>query len=146
MLLAFARDGQCYELVTHTSITARAVENYARAHPARLFDLGIFPFMPESRSDTQFDQYWYDMPPGIVAPIQHRAKDFEADILRHLRTDPLSADGWITRGAIREDDSIFPFSRNPQDEAINRPLNHFFDPVKTRALTLATRPLARQHE
>ncbi|WP_132973198.1 hypothetical protein [Thiogranum longum] len=57
--------------------------------------------------------------------------------------------GWLMRGAIREDDftpKIFPCgleADNPQDDPygnIDRPINHFFDPVNNRELTIGVDP------
>jgi hypothetical protein len=58
-------------------------------------------------------------------------------------TEPLSVEGWLMRGAIREDDVLFPDNGQPVDDPYNsndvvrdnRVLHHFYDPANNQALS-----------
>ena len=55
---------------------------------------------------------------------------------------PFSIQGWLMRGAIREDDYLSNFgAKNPQDDPygmFNRPLRHFYDPINHKGLLAFT--------
>ena len=123
-----------YELHTHAAITRQAYDRSVLANPAFLADMGLF-----DSADALGSQY-YDIEEGIARG--RSARSFEREIIQRVGGDPLTLQGWLMRGAIREDDVPPPFGGNPQDVLsiydlpFYRVFNHFYDPVYNRPLTV----------
>lgn len=121
-----------YELHTHAAITRQAYDRSVLADPTFLADMGLFSYSNALGLD------YYDIKDGVA---RIRSVDsFEGDIIIRVGGDPLSFQGWLMRGAVREDD-IPRFAKNPQDvpppdEPFYRVFNHFYDPVYNRPLTV----------
>lgn len=128
---------QAYELATHGALTQKAYERSVlrnpQAGPALLKDLGINPAVPKPFGDSYFD-IW------AVNAYPREAQEFEGAIIDgELKVEPLSIQGWLMRGAIREDDVPARYGENPQDDPYGnflRVLNHFYDPILDRSLTI----------
>lgn len=119
-----------YELATHGHLTYQAFKQSILADPGFLIELGL-----ENGKDP-FGEIYYDINGNVIA--ERSAQLFEQQENRMPEgTAPLSIEGWLMRGAIREDDA--KGERNPQDDPYNpdlrRPLHHFFDPINNRPLT-----------
>ena len=127
-----------YELGTHARLTQRAYEQSVLGNSQTglllLKDLGVEP------KDNAFGDRYYDI---FGANVRERGvtDTFE---LKYMPADakPLSISGWLMRGAIREDDVIWPFGSNPQDDPygnIFRVFNHFYDPIHDQPLNVLGR-------
>ncbi|MFZ5619387.1 MAG: hypothetical protein ACOY5W_00005, partial [Pseudomonadota bacterium] len=126
-----------YELGTHARVTLNAYteSGLGSSQPNKLLmrELGI------KFSDNPFGDRYYDMTTATID--EYGVSDtFE---LKHMPPDtkPLSVQGWLMRGAIREDDyrhDDFPCTitaPNPQDGVtVDRPVNHFYDPINDQSL------------
>src|SRR5664279_1159093 len=137
--VAVAPGVESFELATHAAITLQAHNRFMNESPKKLDELGIFTFMPDARTASIFGRDYFDVLGSQVAT--RHAHPFENNIIAALAGEPLGVVGWLMRGAIREDDSpLWPFVDNPQDDpylpAVSRFLNHFFDPVGDRPLTI----------
>jgi hypothetical protein len=140
-----------YEVSTHAIITQKAFERSKLTSPDLIKRLGFIVRDPNDVFGTKY----YDVN-GVDAPSRYADSpgfspaDYEQGILQPLRGQgrffirPLSLPGWLARGAVREDDSIFEADKIPQDDPWltgnltldNRPLHHFFDPYNNRALDI----------
>ncbi|HCS26136.1 MAG TPA: hypothetical protein DIW43_01700 [Spongiibacteraceae bacterium] len=120
-----------YELGTHARLTQVAVEKSVVSQSTLLADLGI----SQTRLDPVGNTY-NDMSGSLVRVRQ--VSSFEARYIPLPDEEMLTVPAWIMRGAVREDDSTG--EDNPQDDPFNsklyRPLNHFFDPINNRPLTV----------
>jgi hypothetical protein len=120
-----------YELGTHGKLTYEAYKLSVLLDSQFLSDLGI------QNGKNPFGETYYDV---SSSTIKERARQqFEQQSKRMPDgTEPLSVEGWLMRGAIREDDA--KEEENPQDDPFNpdlrRPLHHFYDPVLNRPLTV----------
>jgi hypothetical protein len=139
-----------YEVSTHAVITQKAYEKSKLATSPNLAKrLG---FVVRDKNDV-FGTKYYDVngvdalerfagSPGF-APTTYELLILNPPALR-FAIPPLSLPGWLARGAVREDDSIFEADKIPQDDPWltgnltldNRPLHHFFDPYNNRALDI----------
>jgi hypothetical protein len=121
-----------YELATHGILTQKAYErSILNTDDKFLKDLGI------DRTDLNpFGEYYYDVSGTEIRERQRN--DFEKGKMPNEGRDFLTVQGWLLRGAIREDDAYG--EDNPQDDIYNptlrRPLHHFYDPVYDRRLTV----------
>lgn len=147
-----------YELATHGRLTyeafKRSVLNPDLQNPQdpKILEnaLGI------RISENPFGNIYYDIAESTVK--ERTSQLFEQDPQQQrmpLEIQPLSVEGWLTRGAIREDDvayatpqfSPFPNVRywvgpNPENDqdspkAFWRVMNHFYDPIRNSPLTLS---------
>lgn len=122
-----------YELHTHAAITRQAYDRSVLADPAFLADMGLFD------SANALGSQYYDIEEGVAR--SRSVHSFESDIIETVGGAPLTLQGWLMRGAIREDDMPLPFGTNPQDLSppdlpFYRVFNHFYDPVYNRPLTV----------
>lgn len=132
-LAALIGSAHAHELATHASITFAAYKRSVLFSSELLEDLGIHS------GDNPFGPIYYDV---SGADARERASDaFEADKMPK-GTEPLSIEGWLMRGAIREDDLGeilgIPKGDDPHDDPygnIFRVKHHFYDPVFDRPLT-----------
>ncbi len=111
-----------YELETHGAITKEAYTKSALKKDFQLLnDLGI-----KSMNDDLGDIY-YDVD-GATVLTRFTGKEFEDIKIDDLGVNPLSIQGWLMRGVIREDD-VPLFGENPLDDPINefRVYNYFYD-------------------
>jgi hypothetical protein len=109
-----------YELATHGRLTHEAFKRSKLADPEFLRELGI------QNGPDPFGTVYYDVSSADVRERQRQL--FEQSLGRMpTGTEPLSVEGWLMRGAIREDDAAG--EDNPQDDRFNpdlkRPLHHF---------------------
>jgi hypothetical protein len=125
-----------YEIETHAIVTQRAHEISMLATDSELLrELGIV-----DRSNA-FGVLYNDMNITFDEVETRASTPFEQRIVRAQGIAPLSVGGWLMQGAIREDDAAG--EDNPQDDpypanrSLRRPLNHFYDPVFDRPLTVA---------
>jgi hypothetical protein len=122
-----------YERGTHGLLTSRAYANFLRDNPTKLDALGILRFLPDAPSASGiFGETYYDLASN---PNPRTHWPFEDLIITNLQTNPLSVEGWLMRGVIREDDVLW---ENPQDDPSGnmlRVLNHFYDPFRDRPLS-----------
>lgn len=119
-----------YELATHGALTEKAYElSVLTTDPQLLKSLGI-----DTSKTNVFGEAYYDVSGNDVR--ERTQNDFEKDKMPNRGRDFLTVKGWLMRGAIREDDYTGRTAPNPQDDNLDRPLNHFYDPVKDRALTV----------
>lgn len=141
-----------YELGTHARLTYTAYMESALAQDQSLIQsLGIDLNLGANQNNP-FGDIYYDVSGTTVR--ERPADTFEARFMVERKDNPspilparlsrLSLPGWLLRGAIREDDSST--EPNPHDDAsynpgLKRPLNHFFDPVNNRPLTVPGLPL-----
>lgn len=144
ILISFVAHNVCgaYELATHGRVTFEAYKRSVVSDEVLIGQLGI------RNGANVFGISYYDV---FVGTVQERERQpFEEDQSKQrmpVGTEPLSIEGWLMRGAIREDDhpttdiaGCYKKSEHPQDDPYNepdltRPLNHFFDPVNDRPLS-----------
>lgn len=130
-----------YELTTHGAITQNAYGRFLETQPDVLGQLGL-TIIDEKNS---FGSVYYDIAGNVIN--KRDAKAFEGDIIKEsLGLEPLSIQGWLMRGVIREDDYITLFGAdNPQDDPDGnfvRPYHHFFDPVNNVPLNGVSTPFS----
>lgn len=138
--LSVAGTANGYELATHGLLTYYGFKSSALAQPSFQRNLGIDIYnLPRSDSSSPLGGIYVDMGTDLVP--RHEARFERAFMPRQsdgftLQTDSTSLEGWLVRGAIREDDTprTDPLSNDDPVNAI-RPLNHFFDPVHNVPLT-----------
>lgn len=133
-----------YELATHGRLTYEAYKRSSLVpnpdnsdDPQLAKNLGI-----DLRNTDVFGSTYFDISGSEVR--ERTANQFERNEKRMPDSvDPLSVAGWLLRGAIREDDwqaMDAPGCRltapNPNDEQLDRPGNHFYDPVHDRPLSV----------
>jgi len=127
-----------YELATHSAITYEASKRSVLNDSQFLKDLGIDI---QTKPDEPLGAVYFDV--SGAAALPRESNTFEDAIIKRLGVQPLSIQGWLLRGAIREDDYIGTDAPNPQDDPYNtgsklkdtRSLSHFFDPARNRSLT-----------
>ena len=133
-----------YELATHARITQQAyLKSKLAQDEALLRDFGL-------DTNIDFGRNYFDVSDAEInvrgasgfAIEEGRMPTLDSDKDENLRKS-LTIQGWIMRGAIREDDcsNILVWlgkCSNPTDGPVNenRPLNHFFDPINNRPLTI----------
>ena len=97
-----------------------------------LKDLGII------RNPADFGYDYFDVSGSAVST--RSSNNFENAIINRFGPSPSSIQGWLMRGAIREDDYISgpnPWIVDPDlPIPFVRVFNHFFDPVNRRGLTV----------
>ncbi len=115
-----------YELATHARLTDAAYTQSILKDSEFIKQLGI-----NANDPAPFGTTYYD-----VSGTGARERERNAFERRFMADDaqPLSIAGWLMGGAIREDD--YPSGPNPVESLIVRPLNHFYDPIGDRPLTL----------
>jgi hypothetical protein len=127
-----------HELTTHALLTQEAYSNSDLGSPAAqvIHDLGL----ADRINDLGSTYYDWDFPSNsFISRSENTA--FEDPIENSLGVAPNSIQGWLLRGAIREDD--FPGSPNNENDPyfaaygkLYRPLDHFFDPYYNRPLSV----------
>ena len=142
-----------YELATHARVTYMAYAQSTLAKEPRLLkSLGIDTLILLNPSDP-FGKTYYDV--SVTDTRERSANSFETEFMTEREDNPspvippdvtnLSLPSWLMRGAIREDDYARAFGTwvapNPQadpdqPQAFWRIMNHFYDPVGDRPLTL----------
>jgi hypothetical protein len=125
-----------YELGTHGALTYEAYKRSVLTDADFLKQLGVV------NAEKPFGQIYYDIS-GPETRERTRQPFEEDQVARRmpLGTRPLSIEGWLMRGAIREDDLMWPVGDNPQDDpystlGIMRVCNHFYDPINNQPLTI----------
>lgn len=128
----FPTAASCYELTTHGGITLAAYGRSVLKDVSFRAPLGL----PET--SRPFGDVYFDVAGTIT--LQRTANPFEVAIIQNaLGVDPLSIEGWLMRGVIREDDVPSFAGDNPQDDpygSIFRVFNHFYDPINNIPLTV----------
>jgi hypothetical protein len=128
-----------FEISTHAVITN---QSYSRSKlvtdTTSLKRLGIDSYVNLSQSSKSvFGSQYYDFSGVAVAIRTENSYEREAMKRVGLVDDRLKLNGWVMRGAIREDDN--PTDELNSDKDVNgifhREFNHFFDPQKNRPLT-----------
>ncbi|MGE5139255.1 MAG: hypothetical protein ACM3JD_07335, partial [Rudaea sp.] len=136
--LHFVVAAHAYELATHGRITYYAyMQSTLFKDHSILKDLGLK--IQNLLVDEPFGTAYYDFTDSAVG-VRY-ADPFESSHGRMPdEVKALSLPGWLLRGAIREDDLLWPLGNNPQDDPygnIIRVRNHFYDPIGNSALTVA---------
>ena len=138
-LIAFG-EAQGFGRATHAGMTNAAFGKSVLATDPLIQQLGLGTQDPSN----PFGLYYYDVS-GVQLYLRqsddpnYLPTPYEAKFMKE--TSRLSIDGWLMRGAIREDD--FPLllnskDNNPQDDPFTtryRVLHHFFDPYHNSPLT-----------
>ncbi len=125
-----------YELATHANLAEKAYQASILGKDQQfLGDLGLDPVDPNA-----FGEVYYDI--TLLGARERRQNDFERLRMPNEGRDFLTIQGWLMRGAIREDDLGeilgFQVGGDPHDDPdgnIFRVFNHFYDPVHDRPLT-----------
>ena len=126
-----------FELATHAAITEQTVNRFLRERPTTFAELGL----SESQQSRQIGDQYIDLLGSLdVVGGQRSYFAFEQQIIRQIdpAIEPWSPTGWVMAGAIREDDVVRPFGKNPPDDPygnFTRVVNHFFDPTRNRQLS-----------
>lgn len=137
-LAAAESTSHAYELGTHGALTYEAYKRSVLTDGDLLKQLGI------KNGANPFGTIYYDMS-GAETRERTRQPFEEDQTARRMPfgTEPLSIEGWLLRGAIREDDlgEILGvrIGGDPHDDPygnIFRVFNHFYDPVFDRPLTV----------
>jgi len=147
--LSLAADG--FELATHAASTAITASRFLAEQSTLLTDLGLNAAATDPITLQPFGNAFVDFKQANGAVATRRQADFEQIVIDRVRRtagviDPLSVVGWMMTGAVREDDApLRYFVDNPQDDPydsadgdVARFLNHFYDPVRNRPLTVAS--------
>ena len=150
-LLFASQVAHAYELATHATITyyayGRSVLNLNPGDPQdpqivqKVLGIDV-----QSNPGNPFGDIYYDVSGAEVR--EQSTNDYENNIiitgLKNI-APPRSLPGWLMRGAIREDDwgNVFGFNvgDDPHDDPYGpffRSMNHFYDPVGNRPLTVNT--------
>ncbi len=128
--LLCAGSAHAYEVATHARLTEVAYFRSVLGNSEFLKQVGINAADPEP-----FGIVYYDVSGMEVKERERYA--FERRFMPESAL-PLSVEGWLMRGAIREDDAYG--EANPQDDPFNaklrRPLHHFYDPIYDRPLSI----------
>ncbi len=140
--LALSSMAQGYELRTHARMTQQAHQrSMLGTSNALLEQLGLRPDDVLGGSVAGAATHYYDFTANTLE--RRFASTWETDRMprsgvndkEHLKNS-VTAQGWLLRGAIREDDSYG--EDNPQDDpfypTLRRPLHHFYDPIFDRPL------------
>jgi len=133
-----------YEVETHAFLTGEAYQQSALVSDSSLLSiLGI------EKDKDYLGVAYFDMivDPNTAETKQRGISDYTNDIilgdLQYVGQNN-SIKGWLMRGAIREDDLKAENPpcvkvKNPTDDdypnPVNRPFNHFYDPVSTDPIT-----------
>jgi hypothetical protein len=140
MALLVLRPGYAYELATHGALTFHAYTASAlNTDPQLVKDLGIDVYIVDKDTvNKPLGNIYYDVLGNSV--YERQTNIFEQKYMSAQDVDDLKLQGWLMRGAIREDDVPSSSGPNPQDDPYNpaglyRVLNHFFDPAFNRPLT-----------
>ncbi|MEO8739921.1 MAG: hypothetical protein ABI537_09490 [Casimicrobiaceae bacterium] len=159
-LLSNASPG--YELATHGLLTYKAyAQSRLQAGSPLRKDLGLEVYLADAVAsekpfgDKYFDSAGTDARHWTANTFGRDGQPFDTTRMVEIKRgdnsvefapigDNLRLPGWLMRGAIREDDStpiagFFQDPPNPQDDpfgGVKRPLNHFYDPVKNKGLSL----------
>lgn len=124
-----------YELITHAAMTQAAYQRSVISDEEFLDILGI-----DDKPVVPLGALYYEQTQSDINQVY--AHEFESKRIRALGQNSLSIAGWFMRGAIREDDYLdhyFPCylnAPNPQDDSIDRPINHFFDPANNTTIDI----------
>ena len=137
--IAIAAPAHAYEQATHAWLTSVAIlrVNESRQDSPLSKSLGIDGFRPFGQVERYFEQISVT---GGPISVERKAQDYEIDISAQFdvrfSSNPISA--WLLYGSVREDDNPTEDPPTPQDVApgLQRPLNHFFDPIFNRPLTV----------
>jgi len=119
-------------------VTQHAYQNsISKRDSSLLLDLGISDISPRD----PFGKRYLDISGGRIE--EREGQMFSTDKARIPGiVAPFSIQGWLMRGAIREDDYLSNFdAKNPQDDPygmFNRPLRHFYDPINHKGLLAFT--------
>lgn len=134
LLLVSPSPPWAFEISTHAAITQHAFSKFTSDLPGRMDDLGVYSFLSNPGSQTIFGVGYYDVSGSDVKLRQNSA--FENAVIDRLGGEPLGIDGWLMRGAIREDDGVNPLTLiddfDPYPFPPIRVANHFYDPRKDR--------------
>ena len=134
-LTLVSRTSNGYELATHSRITQHAYQQSILSNPDTLRNLGI------AANSSPFGEVYYDI---TWVRIKERLQQyFDRLSMPDKGKDYLTVKGWLMRGAIREDDLLYPPGDDPYGNFV-RVLNHFFDPLNKRGLTVGGVPVGLQ--
>ncbi|MHB8728228.1 MAG: dockerin type I repeat-containing protein [Sulfuricaulis sp.] len=133
---------QGYELATHGALTEQAYEaSDLKTDVSLIPQLGIDVYTQNPNTQTNpFGSIYYDVSGTTVK--ERSDSPFEDKIivsdLQAFGVKPLSLQGWLMRGAIREDDNPTQYALDDPDlpGVFHREFNHFFDPINNRPLTV----------
>ena len=130
-------NAHAFEVTTHAAITQRAWIRYIETDPELLTRLGL-----QNKDDAFNTNRYFDFRAGDNAsPVSRNANQFERDIIRSsaIADLPFSVQGWLMRGAIREDDDSSLDDPSPKEDPFgdfHRVFSHFHDPVNNLGLTV----------
>ncbi len=124
-----------FEFSTHAEITQKAVQRVLALDENKelLRTLGLnLPDSPVFMTTTKY----YDI--GTLGPRERAGLSFEtAKMFPAFRILPYTLNGWVARGAIREDDDASGTDPSPKgddpDGDMHRVFRHFFDPYHNGA-------------
>jgi hypothetical protein len=93
------------------------------------------------RTITPFGTRYFDVRQDTNSVVRTGSEELEGKIFYALDYFPNTLDGWLMRGAIREDDNPKLFAADDPDPytypSFYRVFNHFFDPVNNIPLTVS---------
>jgi hypothetical protein len=129
-----------YEVATHAKITNAAFSqsklNGAEWLQQKALGIEVWTLaVPLRPFDTSNGSLYFDFSGGQI--FARSVRDYESDVMGSivLRNDALALNGWLMRGAIREDDgdlAVAMLYGQPRDDPfgnMNRFCNHFLDPT-----------------
>ena len=137
-----------FELTTHAALTNRAYAiSTLGSQPSHLTQLGLVNL------PSPFERSYYDFTSILISKRAENAYEL-SKFVPGSEGDRLRINGWLMRGAVREDDGGLaaairagePYLTDPDPYGlINRFCNHFFDPITRNALStsLFSDPLTR---
>lgn len=136
LLVALSAQLHAYELGTHARLTWQAYLQSALTTDAGLLrDLGV----DEPDAANPFGKSYFDVSGGRIEERQGSVFAVQDDRMPEA-VAPYSMQGWLIRGAIREDDYLRIIgAENPPDDPygpLNRPLHHFYDPINNKGLSV----------
>lgn len=117
---------ECFalEIDTHAVITYKAFQK-------TIIDTNLLLDWDIQNNSNAFGNTYYDVSDAAIL-VKKNDPDYEDKIIRKnelIKQSPLSIQGWLMRGVIREDDVA-------SDDSGVRVVNHFFDPYFDRPLTV----------
>lgn len=145
LLWGFLAPCAAYDLATHARMTQAAYTASILGEGSSVIEsrLGLDVWTQRTRSPfrTRFGDFYFDMSVGNGLVFARSAKPYEISAMpgRSQNPDILRINGWLMRGAIREDDGgLVAAIKNwePYDDPygnFNRYCNHFYDPVVVRS-------------
>ena len=130
-----------FEIGTHGLITNQSfLRSKLGTSPVLSKQLGIDVYLGQgAQSGAPFSDKYFDFAGTAIATRSRNQYEEDVITVIGLPNDGLKLNGWLMRGAIREDDNPHGGEYPPDDPdtggVFHREFNHFFDPQKNRPLT-----------